>query len=302
MKHSYRTLLLLLLSLFATNTIADIKVISWNVESGGASPPIFSRHFADMDDIDFYGLSEVTASWENQLVQNISRDETITYASILGTTGGADRLQIIYNSDRYDLVSSDELNDININGRVRAPLIGTFKDKETNVEFIVMVNHLYRSNEGARHQQATLINQWATSQPIPVIALGDFNFDWDVENGENDHDDGYDNMTANDVFKWVQPPTLMKTQCSPRYNSVLDFVFVSHSFRTTTNSSEILLTDNDYCTTNTDNESDHRPIYASIGDGNAPQVPPSTKQQLLHSIQIIEIELAALKLAVQSTY
>ena len=51
-------------------------------------------------------------------------------------------------------------------------------------------------------------------------------------NGDAKHDAGYDALTAQGAFEWVRPAELIRTQCSVsgrscRYNSVLDFVFVS---------------------------------------------------------------------------
>lgn len=297
MMNMIRLSLVSVLFFLSFSTFADIKVISWNVESGGATLSTFSRHFEDMDEIDFYGLSEVKADWESGILRNISADENINYRSILGTTGGADRLQIIYNADRYHLVDNDELDDINIQGRVRAPLIGIFEEKATNKRLIVMVNHLYRSNENARHQQATLLNRWAAAQPLPVIAMGDYNFDWHVENGDQDHDEGFDNFTSGGVFKWIKPASLVRTQCNLNYNSVLDFIFVSGALKSVESTSDILLNHPAYCTTDIRNEADHRPIFASIGDEESGDDDETviSRQQLLNHVAAIERELTALK-------
>lgn len=47
-----------------------------------------------------------------------------------------------------------------------------------------MVNHLYRSNNERRHAQAQGLNEWARSQTLPVIATGDYNFDWHFQTGD----------------------------------------------------------------------------------------------------------------------
>jgi len=74
--------------------------------------------------------------------------------------------------------------DINVGGNVRAPLVAQLRLKPAGPEFLFMVNHLYRSNTEWRHEQARLLNAWARSQTLPVIAVGDYNFDWDVSNGD----------------------------------------------------------------------------------------------------------------------
>ena len=59
-----------------------------------------------------------------------------------------------------------------------------------------------------RHQQSRLLNQWGEEQEIPIIAVGDYNYDWEVEDGENNLDEGIDLLTAADIFTWVRPLTL----------------------------------------------------------------------------------------------
>lgn len=217
-----------------------------------------------------------------------------TFASILGTTGGGDRLLIVYNLDRFDLVQSFELTDINVGGNVRAPLVAQFRLKPAGPEFLFMVNHLYRSNTERRHEQARLLNTWARSQTLPVIAVGDYNFDWDVSNGDTVHDPGYDLLTVDGVFTWIRPPQLIRTQCS--FNSVLDFVFVAGAARQWSAASEILATEESYCPSD-QHRSDHRPVLAVFD--LAPAGQPSPRSLVLAQIQRLEAEVSALKTLVE---
>ncbi len=74
-----------------------------------------------------------------------------------------------------------------------------------------MVEHPYRSRANRRHEQSELLNEWAQDQALPVIAVGDYNYNWDVPDGDTDHDASFDFLTADDVFTWVRPPTLIAT-------------------------------------------------------------------------------------------
>ncbi len=58
------------------------------------------------------------------------------------------------------------------------------------------------------------------------MAVGDYNFDWQVNGGDTDHDAGFDALTEDNIFVWIRPATLIRTQCSA-HDSVLDFVFVA---------------------------------------------------------------------------
>lgn len=278
--------------------LADIHVISWNLESGGSNINSLIQRLRTCDDINFYSLSEVLDQWETPLLQAVGTGESITYASILGTTGGAERLQIIFNASRYRLISSDELDDINIGGRVRATLRGRFEETSSGNQVIVIVNHLYRSNDERRHTQAARLNNWVRTQDVPVIAMGDYNFDWDVLNGDQDHDEGFDNMVQDDVFVWVRPESLIRTQCDLNYNSVLDFVFISGALRDKPHQSTILFPEADYCTSDLNNRSDHRPVYALIIESDDGQ--PNLRAEILQSIGALRQQLDALEELAQS--
>ncbi|WP_444997830.1 endonuclease/exonuclease/phosphatase family protein [Aliikangiella sp. IMCC44359] len=292
-----RSILFALLFVSASNCWSEIKVISWNLESDGAQISTLVQSFDQLNDIDFYGFSEVDPLWVNKLLSAAEKNENISYASILGETGGSDRLQIIYNSSQYQLIDTIELNHINLGGGVRAPLVGHFKNKATNKELLVMVNHLYRSKKSKRHQQATMLNQWAAQQSLPIIAMGDYNFDWDVNNGANNHDKGYDNMIKNNTFQWVKPQKLVRTQCNQKYNSVLDFVFISKELTNPNNIAKILFQETSYCTTGKYQKSDHRPIYAVIDKSDTPQ--NDLKKALLQQIKKIKNELNKLEKQVE---
>jgi endonuclease/exonuclease/phosphatase family metal-dependent hydrolase len=129
-----------------------------------------------------------------------------------------------------------------------------------------------------------------------VIAVGDYNFDWNAAGGEADHDRGFDEMTADNVFVWVKPAAIIKTNCSA-HNSVLDFVFVSGAAQQWPSSSNILFSEPSYCS-NEALRSDHRPVLAAFELG-APR-PAATKEQLLERLESIQRELDSLKRLIES--
>ena len=222
-----------------------LSVICWNLESGDADVNVIADRIEAAQGVDIWGFSEVAGARDVAALEAAAEDgENADYQSILGSTGGNDRLLIIYDADRLSLLQQEELDEVNIGGNVRAPLVALFQDIETGQEFFFIVNHLYRSRRDRRHQQSRLLNEWAGEQELPVIATGDYNYDWQVEGGDDDHDDGFDLLTAADIFTWVRPAVLRRTQCSAtqngcRFNSVLDFVFVANQPDSWQSSSEI---------------------------------------------------------------
>jgi endonuclease/exonuclease/phosphatase family metal-dependent hydrolase len=246
-----------------------LKVAGFNVESGGADPNVIAeRHLGPLSGVDIWGFSEVqNSSWLTQLEQGAEIGETGNFRSILGTTGGGDRLAIVYDSHLLQLISQEELTALSIGGRVRAALIAQLRIRATDTEFLFVVNHLYRSDEEARHEQAQMLNEWVKTQTLPIIAVGDYNFDYEVVGGDNgNRDPGFDLMTADAAFVWIRPDVIVATICSTRYNSVLDFIFVANdAVNWAVESSEILFAESEpaYCPDD-DTTSDHRPVAATF--------------------------------------
>lgn len=284
----------------ASNASETLTVVAWNVESGGAQESKLSERIGQMSGVDIWGLSEVKASWKSPFELAAEDGETADFEPILGNTGGGDRLLIIYNTEKLERLGHEELHQMNLGGHVRAPLVAHFRMRSTEDEFLFVVNHLYRSRADRRHRQATMLNQWASDQELPVITVGDFNFDWKLPNGETDHDAGYDNLTANDVFTWVRPATLIRTNFWDRFpnsHSVLDFVFVANAVDTLTATSEILRTADDF--PDDDSTSDHRPVRAHIVWTTGGPSGSSTRDRLLERIERMASELAELKAIVE---
>lgn len=249
---------------------AELVVGSFNLESGGADIKRLAGQIATRPDVDIWGLSEVQEEgWAREIAAQISDAAGTPFEAIIGTTGRSDRLAVVFDAERFTVKHVEEIHDLNIGGNVRAPLVVTFADRDSGATFAFMVNHLYRSSSKRRHQQADGLNAWAADIEVPLIAVGDYNFDWDSRGGELKHDMGYDLLTKDGRFSWVKPEQLVPTQCNPKFESVLDFVFVANEKEVLRPlESEILFTSSNYCDDYEAN-SDHRPIVASfeIGSG-----------------------------------
>jgi hypothetical protein len=255
------------------------------------------RAFRELTCGDFlkWGLSEVANVAAAGIFETGAEDgEEANFDRIVGTTGAADRLAIIFNAERFQLVRSLELTNIG-SGNHRAPLVVELREVSSNRNFLFMVNHLARGNANLRRQQATQLNEWVRTQTLPVVAVGDYNFDWEVVGGDQNHDVGYDNMTNAGAWTWVRPATLIKSQCSPNFNSVLDFIFVNAAAHSWSGTSEILVVPNDCDPSPL--TSDHRPLLGTFSMGGAG--PRLTKEQLLRKIEEIERQLIQLKEAVR---
>lgn len=292
-----RPLLAALPLLLAAGTAAPAQdhpftVVSWNVESGGARPDSIARRIRDYQGVSLWGLSEVAGDADARLFEAAAEDgEGTDFERVVGTTGGADRLAVLYDAGRFELVGRTELHEMNPGNRVRSPLVAHLRERSSGRELLFVVNHLYRSRAEERHRQAQQLNAWAREQTLPVVAVGDYNFDWEVEGGDARHDAGYDNLTREGALSWVRPARLVKTNCSPRFDSVLDFVFVNPAAGEWTATSEIDVEPGDCPDGST--RSDHRPVRAVFAP--AVRLPPPTRDELLQRIERLEAELQELR-------
>jgi endonuclease/exonuclease/phosphatase family metal-dependent hydrolase len=290
-----------LLTCLSLPTLAQrLMVISWNLESGESSNTFIANRVKTFQGIDLWGLSEVQNDTTASIFEGAAEDgENADFRRVLSESGGDDRLAIIYNATRFTLVRHMELHRVTYDsdtlppGRSqRSPLVVELRENASSKQFMFMVNHLARGDRNIRLQQAERLNAWVRQQTVPVIATGDYNFDWEVNGGDTSHDAGYDKMTANNAWSWVRPTTLIKSQCDPQFNSVLDFVFVNAGARNWQITSTILQVPGD-CQDDND-KPDHRPVQAEFNlSGGGSTVP--TRAELLQQLQEVERQLQQLR-------
>ncbi len=201
------------------------------------------------DKVSVWGLSQVqNKAWAQQIVSTLKKVTGTTYKYAIGSTGGAERLAVIYDSDRLAAKDIDEIFGLNIGGNVRAPLVVTFRDHQTDQKFKFMVNHLYRTDAQRRLAQAIGLTQWIKEIKYPVIAVGNYNFDWVVSDGQDQVGAGFKALTAANAFTWVKPKVLQPTICDNKSPTIQDFIFAANSGTILkSDRSEILNKDDKFC-------------------------------------------------------
>lgn len=269
----------------------DLVVISFNVESDADTDPArIGKRIELIGKAHLWGLSEVQNSADAALFQaaaTAASGSAVKCAPTLngqcGTSasGGSDRLAILYDSSTLKLRRTFELRDEikefceaevrRAEGRwpaSRGVLVAEFEPSSGGRPFWFALVHLQRGAEVLRHCQARFLNGFARRNTIPTIAVGDWNFDWSVTRGDQgDRDKGYDELTKDNIYRWVRPRTLVKTYCSD-HDSVLDFVFLSASATRWQAKAEVMFPGDDYCrldgTREAPGESDHRPVRSFV--------------------------------------
>ncbi len=289
----------LVASMLPNASAQQFRLLTWNIESNRpAQPPVsdptvISRELTEMLQADFtksqlIALSEVDPKSIKQLVAaaQMGLQQPIDY--VTSASGGfqdTDTLLFMVDSSRFQIRDTVELHryaglKANFNVmeedqedfgalRARSPLAVKLVDQSSQQTFWVIVTHLARGEADLRTEQAKMLRQWASDHPMPIIAAGDFNFDYDFKTQQGNP--GFQAMMEGDTWLWLKPDPLIDSNWSDdrritdrrvdRYpDSILDFVFVANQAKQWHGESDVVVRPNDF----PDNEktSDHRPLVA----------------------------------------
>jgi hypothetical protein len=308
----------------AAATAAELEVAFFNVESDHSERRTIgnqiARYYRDHQ-IDLWAFAEIwDQDWEREFIDEISKAhdratrQDIEFRGVLGETGGDNRLLVVYSPAKLEVVRSEELSGLAIRRSNPSPLMVHFRLRG-GPEFLLVVARLDRYREEVREQAAEGLNRWASSQTLPVLAVGTFGFGWATKDDGATREPAYDELVAGDVFSWVRPGKVVATECGPS-ETVEDFVFVAGQARDWPVKTRVLSPAPNYCP-DSDLTSSHRPLLAQIvyQDANAvlpvvaatpstlpvglptaeDQLDPATREEILRRIAVIEAELDALK-------
>lgn len=267
----YRPVLLVLL-LSSCASAESLRVISWNIESGGADPAIIAKQLAELPSVDAYLLQEVAGRDIGRLAAAIRKKHGRSFKYYLSSLGGSDRLAIIFDESKYRIRSFSELFSFGqyqlSDWNHRPPLVAHLVQKESGQEFLLVTVHLARGNARLRTEQATGLREWARTQKLPVILAGDCNFDYDFHTGQGNK--AHAAFFKDAVWKEVVPDERIDSNWADRNgdgkddhpNSCLDFAAVAASGTKLTSSSKIIVREGDFPDTKA--TSDHRPLFLQV--------------------------------------
>ncbi len=303
---------------------AELNVALFNVESDHSERRTIgdqiARYYRDYA-IDLWAFAEVwDEDWSREFVDDISKAhdratrEDIEFETVFGETGGDNRLLIVYNPAKLEVLASQELAGLDIRRSNPAPLAVHFRLRG-GPEFMFVVTRFDRYREEAREQAAEGLNRWVAQQTLPVLAVGTFGFGWSTKDDGASREPGFDKLIAGGALTWVRPSRIVPTECGPERN-VEDFILVGGPARDWPIKVRVLSDAPNYCP-DSDLTSSHRPLLARIGYEDADavlpvveatpstlpagipsaekQLDPATREEILRRIAVIEAELEALK-------
>lgn len=243
----------------------DVKVLSWNIEIGGSDAKVIESQIEAMrGTFDILALTEVP---EEELSRFGKFFQPNTY--VAGKPDNTACLLVAWNSDAFEMVDYKDLlewNSVDLLKGLSPPLIVTLKHKATQQTFQLVNNHFVRGSAQRRNQQAEAMVGWATKQTTPIIAVGDYNMDYDFPSQKGNP--AFDIMLKDNVFHWVKPTKLIDTNWADRDkdgvddypDSMLSFTFTAHCKWDT--SVDIIVRDGDF--PDDKSTSDHRPTLTTI--------------------------------------
>lgn len=247
------------------------SILHWNVESGGNDPETVANQLVELGMYQVIGLSEVHVPEAYE--QAISKKWPDRYEFVRGLSGTNeeredDHLWLAFDSQVFSLVDSQEMKEaggfVFDDGHHRVPLYVRLKDNANGQEVVFLMNHLGRSDREFRQAQARALREWARTKSIPIVAIGDYNFDFvfATEKGNK----AFDEFMRDNVWTWIRPEPLIDTNWSDRdgdgidnyIDSLLDFSFVAGAAKTWKASSRVIVRENDF--PDDEKTSDHRPV------------------------------------------
>lgn len=254
----------------------ELTILAWNIESGQADNQVILAQMKELREKQFNNKLDIIALSETPPgTEDLWKSVLPGGVAVMGTTGDSDRLCFVYNGERFEQVRVIELakfDKFTLNpGNQRSPLILHLKDKATGSEFLVLNNHLARGNADRRKEQALGLSAWAREQNLPMIAVGDYNFDFDFPTKSGN--EAFRAFLADGVWKWNEPKELIDSNWADRDkdgkddypDSLLDMVFTAGPAKEWKVEVDVLVRDGDFPDDN--KTSDHRPSRVVVKAG-----------------------------------
>ena len=210
----------------------EFRVLAWNVESNRPGQPPVSDAAAIGGQLtellrapatraQVIALSEVEPktvwTYRAAVAEGLGGEvDFVTSAS--GGYADADSLMLVVDAKRFridevielhryagiraNFTVEDETSSEHGSVRGRSPLIARLHDLSSGDNFWVIVNHLARGENDLRTDQARALRRWAADRSEPVIAAGDFNFDYEFSSAKGNP--AFDAMLAAGLVEEVR--------------------------------------------------------------------------------------------------
>lgn len=266
---------------------AEVKIATFNTESDlDTDPTKVAETISEVQGVDIWALQEVQGlpAIEKYLpAAKISGHGEWRF--VISESGASnnptfiDYTAILYRRDIFRQLETVELHAIRSRPKEGSGYYGTpswglrealflrLEHRETGQVFWIGNVHLKCCADGAevRTHQTRILGDWIKRQSDPVLLLGDLNIP--VEPGLTAFEvklEAFDILTDGSALVWLAPLNPIKTQCDPRFNSMLDMVFYSRVLAAWKPSARIEFEASEYCEKDALGYADHRPIVVTL--------------------------------------
>jgi endonuclease/exonuclease/phosphatase family metal-dependent hydrolase len=289
----------------------EFRILAWNIESNRpeqppvSDPPTIAAQLTELmrtpaTRASLVALSEIEPSTFALAQQAVANGWQSTVDYVTSASGGykdSDSLMLIVDRQRFEIREAMEIHryagfvgNFNITDpkerefgalRARSPLAVKVLDKQVGGSFWVIVNHLARGEADLRVEQAKMLRAWAAGHPEPIVAVGDFNFDFDFRTAMGNA--AFQAMLETETWSWLKPDPLIDSNWSDdrravgsrvdRYpDSLLDFAFVANQAKRWGGKCEVIVRPGDF--PDDEKTSDHRPILVTLSPQPPVAAPP----------------------------
>lgn len=239
---------------------SQYRILAWNVElDGGADVHVISKQLKEFEDYDLIALMETTPEAFSVIKKSTK------FKGAIAQSGRQIRLALLWNDEKFSIEEFEELDNLNDKKmNHRSPWVMKVKETATGEAFYMITVHLARNRAELRQRQAEGIRDWARSQSLPIVAIGDFNFDYVFADEKGNK--AFELFQEDDVMQWVRPEKWIDTNwydpesdgADDYPGSMLDFAFVAGSAKDWSPRCRVIVREGDF--PDDKQTSDHRPI------------------------------------------
>lgn len=270
-------LILLLFSIPSFAAAEELKIVTYNIESGSDTQPhLVAADMAEVGQADIWLLQEVAR--EADVFQLLNRTGNGRWNYLLSKSGNYnsasghnDQLAILFNTRALDLLEEVELHATRVRAdgspwpNLRAVQFARFRHRQSGEEFWVGNLHqkCCRDSADVRAEQSRVMMEWIKKADVPVILGGDFNVPVEPQDRAGNPRSGSFRIISQ-TLDWQRPSNPMPTHCGEQSTSMLDHFFTSRALNSWNPRTEIALTSAEYCASESQGGADHRPVVLTL--------------------------------------
>lgn len=183
----------------------NYSILYWNIEFSDIDPVSVSNQLIGLGRYDLVALSGTTKSMVYE--QAMARNWPNRFGFIHGMTKKNDSSVVFYDKKRFNLVESSEVAAVaSVNESQHAPFCVRLNEYLGAQDLAVVMNTIASGDMDFQENQAAALREWARGQSMPLIALGQCDFDYERQAQRGNA--CFHAFIRDGVWEWVKPVEL----------------------------------------------------------------------------------------------